>query len=861
MAIQNVTSKQILLGCYLKRFSCNFGFNNSATTVECELIEGNPNNAEHVSDGATGFISGLAIPGNVTGITVGAFNFKGIIQSWRKSSGPQGTSYTVRMADPRIALDNVPVIMGLGVSDLTGPTVKNVIDAFKFYSNPLDLGITQNGTLFNNVKAVLENEIIDLYNHKFSFSFDLGFTSATGTTSANGIPPWYRLKSNVMSVSQICQQISNDFNLDYYAYIDPSTYNATSGVTNTIQITSIKRTQNNTSTEVDDFVSNGRASGILISYERGQELRTDPIGSVINGAKKTAWVGVSSASGQSNPNILPYWGRTSDGSLLLSPSGNLSPVGVVLLDHLAGTNVDSILNTSDFQISYYKDTIVRTDTVNTYPPTLTVNRTTAYTTGYYPYVTTLQAALYSQEAWEAVMYQLHPAQAIRIGINEQIIRSPTEIRVQNSGTVKQAIDFQKISPSGRGNRNPYNANLIADIYQATRNAAETYWGKQFVVNMAQLDSTFTSNWLTDGTFSSVDAFPHIEYTPVEAAWSESGTSMPYSVTNHTQLVSCDNPNFKDNQGKLKAFVSFINYNFYDGTRAFPYMIDTSILPPQSYFLEKSTNKICFPIQCQVYEKYPTYAIITINQPVQAVMEGSGYTDRQPFYDFLLWWGFTQNEIVNGQLINHFSDGFNFGLAPLRPIFLDSSVGNYGVHIPVEFETKNYGPWIAYSSRPGPIAISNDADFAPWTFGSNSNMDTAGNQTIAKYHGSSDVIDSAQITMAGLPTYNIGQTIGNNSNINSISFQYGPDGLTTTYGIATFAFPGGRTNKILQDRITNVYNKTNYDNRQIENIDKQTGFDAAYGYYLGRIPVVQAKGKPDATNRHINYIIGTIDRDV
>lgn len=820
MPQQNVTSPLLFLGCYVKRFSANLGFNTNPTTVEVELVAGSGTSSEDVANAATGFNVTAAQPGNISGLNVGSFKFVGIIQSWFENFGQQGRTYTVRMADPRVVMDNVPVIIGQGVIDPNYTSTPNLLDAFKFYGNPLSLGASYNGTIWENVRSYLASTgtYLNVYGKRFNTLFTSGFLSATGLNSSLGVPPWYKVSQNYLNYNQLLQQVASDNGMDYFIHIVPTGYTASTGTTNNIYVQTIARSSGSANTEINTFITNSINSGILISYKRGQELRTDPVSAVVSGPPRTAWVGANSAGG--SPSIMPCWGRGEDGSLLFNSSygTDASGFGMVLLGNIQGSGLNSILASTGFRLDYTKYTINRTFTPNTYPPTMTIGSSTYTATGYTPTEAVLRASLYSQEAWESMMWKYHQTLASGIGIEEQIFRSPTEfssLLVTNPSMIR-TISLSKTSTIGRGNRDPHVANRIGAIYDATRSAAESFYGKQYVVKMDAYSSVLLSNWLTNNTFISTENYPSIEYRVASSAWSQASMGMPSGASNHELLNASHHASFKDDLNRLKPFVSYSDYDNTNNSN-FPYKIDTSLINPNDMFIEQG-SKLCLPMNVTQYERYPIYAIVDIPHTIQAAA-GTGYPKEQAYAEFLLNMGYTLDTINTYGLLLDTEAVKQFGLAPKRMWNITSAVGNYGVYIPIEFTNMNFGPWAQFGERAGGLNLISDNDLAPWSFGNYTDLETAGGQSAVKAVATSDIIDSAEITNAGLPDYNLGDSLGTNSNITSISLQYGQDGLTTSYSIKTFALPAQRLTKLLFDKITKVWNQTLINQREIVDADK------------------------------------------
>jgi hypothetical protein len=118
------------------------------------------------------------------------------------------------------------------------------------------------------------------------------------------------------------------------------------------------------------------------------------------------------------------------------------------------------------------------------------------------------------------------------------------------------------------------------------------------------------------------------------------------------------------------------------------------------------------------------------------------------------------------------------------------------YIPTRSRTLRYGPVFSTDLGPdsqGKLQIIQDDGFAPWEFGSISNMIAA--MQIKVDNGTSLQTEAftANIQVEGYPLFNIGDSLEKNSNINSISISYG-DGIKTTYSLQTYFRKFGEISK-------------------------------------------------------------------
>lgn len=794
MSTQDVTEPKQFLGAYVKRMSASFGINNNPTTLELDLVEGNPNISYDVLYNATGFQYNKATPGKQHRFTWGAFDFVGIVQNWTENFGPQGKFFSVKLADPRFAFGNVPITIN-GFSPLpTGQFLWNYLNPFAYFGNPVNADSTIEGMSFVKIREYLETTgLVNLYNNIFTFSFSTGYASASGSNAiVTGVPTWYRIPGTQTSLDQIINQTSNDMGMDWYAYVEPSTY--VEGGRNKVQIQHIPRVITS-GIDIINVISGCQISGTLISYRRGQELRSDAIMSVLGGGEQTSWRGVNDSE------TAHYWGRSPEGTAMTTAYNE--SFGIVLLDHIRGTGIEVL---APFTISLPKTTFIKTSAANVYPPTVTKTTVTQSYTGYNPSYQTMRAALYSQKSWETIVYFEHNSLATAIGI----VRPPF---LQEADYLTSPEAFKRLSIIGSGvsTRTEVQNQLINAVYEATKTQADNYWGKSWLVNLP------TSQWLNSNTFKQSEIYPRIEYEIADAAWSED-IAMPSGVTNHVILNATNNPNFKDNQGKLKAFCSLRNgFTYYDQSAAypvgFPYFIDYNDVD-SSILLREQGPKMVFPIQAEQYDLFPNKAIVTMPFPIKARMAQPGFENRAAFYDFLIYLGYTSNTVSTYDLMQTLGDNFEYGLAAPRLINLWTAPGNYGIHIPLKSTTNTFGPFVATGNVAGPLTVLSDTSLNPATFGNYANMFIAGSGYVGRSLSTSYIMDYGDLSIAGLPIYNIGSNIGVNATIGGISVQVGQDGLITNYSIKTFGLPLGKLSKNLTDKINQVILQNNANRRDI-----------------------------------------------
>ncbi len=119
----------------------------------------------------------------------------------------------------------------------------------------------------------------------------------------------------------------------------------------------------------------------------------------------------------------------------------------------------------------------------------------------------------------------------------------------------------------------------------------------------------------------------------------------------------------------------------------------------------------------------------------------------------------------------------------------------GILIPLTSTWISYGPWYFDNTQAkGMVGIDVDNSLVPWNFPRSdpwyANLDIAGQEKVGRSLAVLDYVDNASVTVAGFPEFGLGSFLGYNSNITTISVNFGIDGVKTVYNMATYnARPG------------------------------------------------------------------------
>jgi hypothetical protein len=119
------------------------------------------------------------------------------------------------------------------------------------------------------------------------------------------------------------------------------------------------------------------------------------------------------------------------------------------------------------------------------------------------------------------------------------------------------------------------------------------------------------------------------------------------------------------------------------------------------------------------------------------------------------------------------------------------------YIPVRSLYRRYGPVFSQELEEtvqGKLEIIQDDGFSPWEFGSVSLMGDAMQRKVNNSTSLQREIFTANIVIEGYPELNLGDSLEQNANINSIAISFGGGGLTTSYGLQTFTRKFGEFSK-------------------------------------------------------------------
>jgi len=257
---QNIQVAYSLLGGYATNLNVQFGINANPTTVTVDVIA---ESGQTLNIKTREFVS----------LKIGAFDFKGIVQSWDKSEiDLAGTGvYQVRLTDTKPVLEAAQVIIGSPFKERSSSIPfdygKNIITITPSNSTQITDGIN-----FSRIKQFIQSVTLKYGIQDYTVSLDF-------TLASRGPNIEYSIENSVLSLSELISRIADDHGLDWY--VD------TSIISTLIKIISVKffdRTKN-IGTTFDLLKS--LHSGEIIKFHQGKENRDSVIKSVLIGGYKS----------------------------------------------------------------------------------------------------------------------------------------------------------------------------------------------------------------------------------------------------------------------------------------------------------------------------------------------------------------------------------------------------------------------------------------------------------------------------------------------------------------------------------------------------------------------------------------------
>ena len=833
-------SQTLFLGLSIQSVSMNMGWNGQQSNISVTLIEDTCKPAAgrkkvyYPRPGSTAYWN-FADPGFQTP-TIGApvyfrfedFEFAGIVQSWDLKDSPSGKIYSVSIADPRLLLENLTVIISdyadnvgsipnlinpYGYLESLGfPCAQQFINGASFGSPAGAFGGANNndqGTPYNLLRDATQALLCGVSNPKFS---PYGFARYRGNNPVQGGPSMGIIPADDFDAQVIADYNGNGYGASYYVDISdipfaPQYFRLagpqdtlmnmisnvctiagcdfyielliTPSLTKIIKVRTSKRKQQPTLGVIDQYLANATLD--VTQRDIGRELRNENTSSFLYGGYlQTVYEqGEPNATSEANNSIIQHWGYDSEGIL-----NNAT--------HNAGTNEWTVtLDLRPLNIN-----LIEALGANTVEITETEFR----------------CAIGEFDTWK-----LYCLSNPRTPLGDLIV-------VAHPGVINpvNGLPFAQIGAVGAGMAGPVGLNLNDDdanninsdaskdlkkIHEFITDFANELYGKKFLVRLPfvcfQTDSDSGKKTYSDNPTSN-GGYPARDITDV--------LTLPFPSTGLDFFSS-----------KEQLVLPFAYFDT-EVTGAFPKSPEDTIIYNSDLFIKATVDEKIID-----YNTLPA-ALVTITAPIEdntgnpAILEG---------LDIIIKKVVPGNEdIVPGlALENEAGKIGNVTLAACHRRRTPDAAS-----VPMISNTDRYGPY-GYQGPSGPVAFQAADNIVPWNFGGYTTMDVAAAEQAKDGVTYMQVGEKGSITFVGSPRHRLGQeikssiesfsnvagqtasvTVGGNTfsfqkfpmsqwvgdlgpSITSISISIGSQGVTTTYTLSTFSPTFGKMAKYNANRLS------------------------------------------------------------
>lgn len=382
------------------------------------------------------------------------------------------------------------------------------------------------------------------------------------------------------------------------------------------------------------------------------------------------------------------------------------------------------------------------------------------------------------------------------------------------------------------------------LFQAVRNYAEEYMGKQFLVCLPRSEIMHRL-WANpnDPYLPTNKDKPEIEYVVDGQGYFE---VLPPAFDGLANPQGSGQLTLEQELQMIKRFQMedgrFVPMTFFDwkpyGNGSFNSNGTNKLMFQDIPSSEYRPNRIAdgnpayIGMSCNVQQlvKRPDLALVTLPtalwfDPTEWKPEDDedfvkSITDRAMRRFFAAWFSMDDDcKDIFGNDVDYFNDTVEkYWIPQLKTILKDAKdyqmatepcLDPKAISIPLTSTWVTYGPWYYTSADlTGRIGIEVHDELVPWNFDRPTspdpwyqNLDDAGFEMLERTRADLEYIDSATITVAGLPEFGIGDTLtsGKLSNMTGISVAFGIGEISTTYDMGTYIGRPG------------TYRKADYDN--------------------------------------------------
>jgi hypothetical protein len=758
---------QKFLGLKVIDFSSSVGWNDAGSTLTVKMA---PEDDESIAPYKIGEVKDFSFR---------AFNFVGFLERVIERHSSSGITYEATLSDGKEILRNVQCVVGnlYGNKDDSACLVDNYFNIFRYYegigygaanSNASGMGVN---TFVAGVSAL--SGLCGVRNGTEKYSVDI-------SAILTGLPDYYRIPGPKVGlldvVSQICEATGHMWRL------------VLEGKTFRIKIQSLALDAANQ--KVVGTIKTMALNKKAISWDAGSEAATGVTCNFVvwGGAKEQTILFDRGFDSYINPNsvIKYYFGHD-----------------------ITGTPQTKI----NYEVKTYRNLIGDSFTLevmeNINIPAIGIEDIEG---GIY-YLTNsveLQCVMGSQESWEFYLELYEPERYANIFLRGARAWDADRLywsRFGGAGTTLLKRYFSE-------KENDVGVRRAARLYSYLKSYCETYWGKQFLVQVNgggnsdlkgrsnnigpdgetsvtggltvrnKLEKKLPQDTLTDEQKGTYNILP-----------SQSGWMDPTQVGS-SPFAQIPKPvfdgQFKDPKGKLENWAVIL-------------------ATPGTYQID-DTSPDCYVIGDHIFLKLTVsdkYVMVDgkehihVSLPQSVLLIGPESSRSELGNDPLSRCLFG---IFNGVTQIGSSELFKVGYIPITPKLMAIGL--------VATTNDAYGPWYMNSGKGGLTKVEHDSSLTPWEFGSGANLGQVFSEKLKDIQPV-DKFETGSLTMVNPPEHQLGdELVKNGAIVTSISASYGPNGITTQYSFRTFLPRFGVTSDVVINRMRQQTAKQNEDRRTI-----------------------------------------------
>lgn len=759
-------TEQLFLNLKVIDFSSNVGWNDAGSTLTIKMA---PEDGEAIASYTIG---------KVVDFKFGKFNFVGTLDRVIERHSSGGITYEATLSDGKEILRNVQCVVGnlYGNTNDDDCLVDNYFNIFRYYEKDGYGNANSNSSGMDAKKFVAGVAAMSakcfVKNGDEKYSVDI-------SEILTGLPDYYRIPGPKVGLLEVVSQICEVTGHLWRLVLEGSTFR--------IKVQSLA--QDAANQKVTDTIKTMAKNKKAIAWDAGTEATNGVVSNFVvwGGAKENTILFDRGNDTYSNPNsvIKYYWGVDINGTPQTTINYEIKTYYNLLGDSYTLEVMENIRIPAIGIEDIESDNYYLTNSLE------------------------LQCVLGSQEAWEFYLELYEPGRYEKI-----FLRAPRDwnpdtfywMRYGGAGAVSLKRTFSE-------KENDVGVRRAARLYSYLKSYCETYWGKQFLVQVNGGDEKNlkgrSNNIGADGATSKSGGLtvrnklekkgPQDPLTdeqkgtynilPSQSGWYDKTQTASGPFKNiPTEIFE---GHFKDPKGKMQNWVII---------QAQPgiYQID-------------DTSADCYVLGNYIYLKLNVsdkYVLVDgvehvhVSLPQSVMLIGPEQSRSELGHDNLSKWLFG----IFGPVLIGSSELFKVGYIPITPRLMALNFAST--------TNDSYGPWYKNSGKGGLTKIEHDTSLTPWEFGSSANLE----QVFAKKLKDIQPIDkfeTGSLTMVSAPEHQLGEElIKNGAIVTSISASYGPSGVTTQYSFRTFTPRFGVTSDSIINRLKQQALRQNEDRRNI-----------------------------------------------